>query len=91
MIECPECKKQISSKAPACPSCGARRGSHPIAKIFLLLVGIGVGVIVIAMENRRARNPAAQARQHEVEALEWLRDTSTRPFSFRWCMDVLTE
>jgi len=49
MIECPECHKEISSKAPACPSCGARRGSHPIAKIFLLLVAVVVGVIVIAV------------------------------------------
>jgi len=49
MIECPECHKEISSKAPACPSCGARRGSHPIAKIFLLLVAVVVGAIVIAV------------------------------------------
>lgn len=49
MVECPECHKEISSKARACPSCGFRRGSHPIAKIFLLLVAVGVGVIVIAL------------------------------------------
>lgn len=46
---------------------------------------------VAAMENRRARNPEAEARPHEIEALHWLQDTtSTRPFSYRWCLDVLT-
>lgn len=46
LVECRECGNEISTKAASCPSCGYRRGSHPIAKIFLGLVAI-VGVVFV--------------------------------------------
>jgi hypothetical protein len=48
LIECPECHKEISSEARSCPSCGMRRGSSPVAKVFLLAVAAGVVILVIA-------------------------------------------
>lgn len=48
LIECPECHKEINSTARSCPSCGVRRGSSPVAKIFLLAVAAGVIILVIA-------------------------------------------
>ena len=45
---------------------------------------------VETMETRRAKSPAAKPKARELDAQEWLQDaTSTRPFSYRWCMDVL--
>lgn len=42
------------------------------------------------VETRRAKSPAAKPKARELDAQEWLQDaTSTRPFSYRWCMDVL--
>ncbi|WP_017460560.1 hypothetical protein [Dyella ginsengisoli] len=45
---------------------------------------------VEAMEKRRARHPEAKPMARELDAQEWLQDTTTvRPFSYRWCLDVL--
>lgn len=48
LIECRECHKEISSEASACPSCGARRGSHPVAKIFLFTVAAVFVIFIVA-------------------------------------------
>lgn len=45
---------------------------------------------VESMEKRRAKNPAAKPMARELDAQEWLQDTTaTRPFSYLWCLDVL--
>ena len=31
LIDCPECGKQVSSKAPTCPNCGAPIATVPVA------------------------------------------------------------
>jgi hypothetical protein len=45
LIECPECKHQISKKADTCPSCG-----HPIRRGFLGRAGterfLNVGCLI---------------------------------------------
>jgi hypothetical protein len=46
---------------------------------------------VESMEKRRAKNPAAKPMARELDAQEWLQDTTaTRPFSYRWCLDALS-
>lgn len=45
MIACPECKKEISNKAPACPSCGAV--AVPAKKKTSTLTWIILGLFVL--------------------------------------------
>jgi len=82
MVECSECHKEISSKAPACPSCGARRGSHPIAKVFLLLVVVGVGIVVIAAASGSGDGSSSSFSKSELcdqsaEAAHYIAAAST--------------
>lgn len=48
---CPECGKTVSSKADACPHCGARRGPKPHQPLSAgkgcLIIMIGVTVLAI--------------------------------------------
>jgi hypothetical protein len=47
---CPECGKQVSTTAPACPHCGAKRGGgqpDPLKIIVGILCGVGLGIIVL--------------------------------------------
>lgn len=45
MTVCPECKKEISDQAKACPFCGAKK---PASWLWLkLLVGLPVGVLTL--------------------------------------------
>ena len=47
IITCPECNKEISDQAKACPFCGAKK---PASWLWLkLLVGIPVGLFVLMM------------------------------------------
>lgn len=79
MVECPECHKEISSKARACPSCGARRGSNPIAKVFLLLVVLCVGVFVIALAAGPDTGSGSRAElcDQSAEAAHYIASLST--------------
>ena len=53
MIKCPECGKEISSKAEACPNCGmpirGRQKKEPssVAKILKIIFGLGAMLCVI--------------------------------------------
>lgn len=47
MIECYECKKEISDKAKACPHCGAKR---PFDWFWIkVLFGVPVGLFLVMM------------------------------------------
>lgn len=58
MIKCPECKKEVSSKAKTCPNCGAaisrrKRGSS-IGCLFFMIVIIGALVCLkLGMDEAR--------------------------------------
>lgn len=61
MTTCSECKHSISTKAAACPQCGAvRKGSSDssgdfVVRAFLLLIFLGIGAVVVTRffdENR---------------------------------------
>ena len=49
LIECPECSKEISSKAPNCPQCGA-----PKLEIPLVMEGGTGGPIVTIQETGKS-------------------------------------
>lgn len=48
---CKECGGKVSTKADACPGCGAKRNvaAKSFSKLFGKLVGIVVGLIVFLM------------------------------------------
>lgn len=49
LIECKECKKQISDKAKTCPHCGAKvKKSHPVRLVLMILLGACIGFVIIA-------------------------------------------
>lgn len=49
LIACSECKKQISSKAEACPHCGARAKKKPSGCAPALLVGGLIVILIVAV------------------------------------------
>lgn len=80
LIECKECGNEISSKAPVCPSCGVRRGSHPIAKIFLAFVAIVAVVFVIAINGEKGASQTFTKRElceQSQEAAHYIASLST--------------
>ena len=38
LIECPECNKEISDKAPACPHCGCPKEEFPIELVLSIIL-----------------------------------------------------
>lgn len=60
LIECPECKKQISDQAKVCPGCGAKPPQEPksYAWLWTILILL-VGFVWYAM----ARDSDPQVRQ----------------------------
>jgi hypothetical protein len=77
LIACPECKREISDKAAACPHCGFDRKPKPATQygcgtlIFLLLL-IGILFAVLAPSTPTAPTvadtPAIAARKAKEEA-----------------------
>ena len=74
MVNCRECKQKISSKAAACPSCGApqkakRDAVSSLARIFLivfigvpLLIGVGASIF---SEGDTPKSPEERAERAE--------------------------
>ncbi len=44
LINCPECKTEVSSEALACPKCGVR--IKPKSKVWRYVIGVPVGLAV---------------------------------------------
>ena len=65
LVECPECKKQVSDTAKVCPSCGYKLDAEKVKKrnkiikrsiLFILLATIVIGLsIYIPYESERTR------------------------------------
>lgn len=63
LIECPECKKQISDQAAACPGCGARPPKQPKSYAWLWTLLIMFGGFVLYSVARGNDPQVAQMRQ----------------------------
>ena len=79
LIQCGECSKEISSMAPACPSCGApnhvtatnaESGIGRGTKIMLWVVGVPVLAIVALLVIGTNISPAEQERQTAGRAID---------------------
>lgn len=82
LIECKECGHEISTKASACPSCGARRGSHFIAKAFLTIVALVGIVVVIALANPTSTSASFTKQElcdQSAEAAHYIASLSSSP------------
>ena len=47
MIACPDCLKEMSDSAPACPSCGKPNKNAPVERSVGILLGLGIFLIPI--------------------------------------------
>lgn len=89
LIKCPECNKEISDQAKFCPSCGYGLNSMSveekknIKKIVVAIIGIIVGIILIAViydactisaeeasEQLRQQKEEIEEIQNEIDELE---------------------
>lgn len=66
LILCPECFKQVSDKAEACPSCG-----FPIEQEKALQQIIYKNEYIAAQEQQQAADDFVIARHHELAVDEW--------------------
>ena len=75
LIECPECKKEISDKAPACPHCGGPAADRPAEKpnkpgqanaLHLILIA----VLVAGMAGAILWNAAGEASKKVAMSLQ---------------------
>ena len=84
LIECFECKKQISDQAKTCPHCGVRlKKSHPIRTtliilfcLFLVYLFLGVfreySEVTNYAENTLGKNKLSEKEQLQLEVKNWL-------------------
>ena len=78
LVECPECKKQVSDTAKVCPSCGYKLDAEKIKKrnktikrsiLFILLATIVIGLsIYIPYELERTRIAQIEAKRSLEES-----------------------
>ena len=97
LIKCPECGKEFSDTAKACPNCGFTRRKRPIHKknffIPILILSIVVGVSVYFFLNQRVAqkpdNMSEAAYQAGVDALGIIDKYLNRELSEREACDEL--
>lgn len=70
LIECPECKKQISDQAAACPSCGARPPKEPKSYAWLWTILIMFGGFLL-YGWMKGNDPAVAAMRQDRNAYEY--------------------
>lgn len=64
MVKCSECKAQISSKASACPQCGAKVSSGRGAGCLLFVVAIiGIGIYSSNSEKKQEAQLTPEQKQ----------------------------
>lgn len=73
LIECLECKRQISDQAEACPGCGARRPKEPrsFAWLWTLLIMFG-GFVWYSVAS--GNDPKTKQMRIDRQAYEWCMD-----------------
>ena len=64
LINCHECKREVSTEAKTCPSCGAKvrlpkKPMSPTMKAFFVLLGVGVFASVAIESNRKEETTKA--------------------------------
>jgi hypothetical protein len=76
LIECPECNKQISDQAAACPGCGACPPKEPksYAWLWSAIVVIGGFLVYAAVSGN---DPAVQAMRQDRDAYKYCLQTAT--------------
>lgn len=66
LVTCPECKKQMSSEADACPACGYKKKKGGGCLPAIIIGAVVIGAISSLSSNNpptTASEPAADARQ----------------------------
>ncbi len=73
LIECKECRKQVSNSAVSCPHCGAKVPRRSVAKV--LLVGFGI-LVLVSMLGSLARNTPSYSAPPSSAAPPLIADTT---------------
>jgi hypothetical protein len=71
LIKCRECGKEISSKAQACPNCGAaaRKGFGCVGSTLIIIAGVFViGAIVSGIVGKEPPTPTAPKAKEQLAA-----------------------
>jgi hypothetical protein len=71
MVQCRECKKEVSDQAKTCPSCGIANPAPSSRFWTLLKIGIGLYIVVSISQcaaDAEKRTTAAEAERQRVEA-----------------------
>ena len=68
LINCHECKREVSTEAKTCPSCGAKvrlpkKPVSPTMKAFFVLLGVGVFASVAIESNRKEETTKASEQR----------------------------
>lgn len=77
MKKCTECQAEVSSKADACPSCGAKvKKTSPLAMGCLSVIVLMVMLAVVgAMRDKKGSSTSAASSPAPVEEIRWLNET----------------
>lgn len=67
MVQCAECKAEISSSAKMCPKCGKRRTSWLTKAFTWFFIFVGGAVLISVVSGQKAADEAAQ-QQAEQQA-----------------------
>ncbi|MGC0155645.1 hypothetical protein ACPRNU_24565 [Chromobacterium vaccinii] len=77
LVACYECKKEISSEAPSCPHCGAKKPSN--VKTYLLgTVGVIIAWAIYAVSSTDTSSPEAREKMNAQAAIEKCWETQRR-------------
>ncbi len=49
IINCVECKAEISDQAKTCPKCGAKKPLDGLTRVFVGALALGVGLITLGI------------------------------------------
>ena len=70
MKECRECKKEVSTEAKVCPSCGVKNPTKKKSRTLGILLGLGIFIAVIAMLGEKGKSTTAQETTQSAAATQ---------------------